>query len=271
VTRFQGQVVPNLRRFRSALGRQLGRHLADVKHKLIASQASGQVHLSSGRLDAESLNLIGEVLKERTAYVPKRYHDLVQAILFQFEDVLDVGVKSYVRPESVSEAGVHAKDEKEKIDNLTIEPKEGFGHSYIIFKKDFVFDEKEVAKAIKTVHKMDKRYIKVCIPANTAEAIKAADYLNEQGFVFHSYLPLYGYTEQAQAADDEGHAVTKAPEFYDILSLQWIKPSVVKANPLPGETDSVIKLYGYPENLSGEIVKMLAGELHLHMNKKELG
>jgi len=255
VTRFQGKLVPTLRRFRSALGRQLGRHLADVKHKLIASQASGQVQLASGRLDDESLNLIGEVLKERTAYVPKRYHDLVQAILFQFEDVLDVTVKSWTRPEAHTESDKAEHDTAESAtdENLTVEPKEGFGHSYIIFKKDFVFDEKEVARAIKAVHKLDKRYIKVCIPANTPESLKAADYLIEQGFVFHSYLPLYGFAGPA--------------EFYDMLSLQWIKPSVLKANPLPGETDSVVKLYGYPANLSGDIVKMIAGELHSQKEK----
>ncbi|MBS2010771.1 MAG: hypothetical protein JST01_27220 [Cyanobacteria bacterium SZAS TMP-1] len=255
VTRFQGALVPNLRKFRSALGRSLGRHLADVKQKLIAGQASGQVNLHSGRLDDEALNLAGEVLKERTVYVPKLYHNLVQAILFQFEDVLDVKVKSWVNPAEVAEEKDDDEGEKESAENLSVELKEGFGHSYIIFKKDFVFDEKELARAIKSIHKHDKRYIKVCIPANTPEAMKAADYLMKQDFVFHSLLPLYGFAQGDTA------------EFYDILSLQWIKPSVLRENALPGETESVVKLYGYPENLSGDIVKMIAAELHLHKQK----
>ena len=57
VTKLQGKLVPIMRRFRGPLGRQLGRHLLDVKRKLMAAQASGQVSLASGRLDDQSLNL----------------------------------------------------------------------------------------------------------------------------------------------------------------------------------------------------------------------
>jgi hypothetical protein len=245
VTKLQGKLVPIMRRFRGALGRQMGRHLLDVKRKLMAAQASGQVSLATGRVDDESLNLLSEVLKERTAYVPKRYHNLVQSILFQFEDVLDVTVKSWVRPEPIGYSSVEensgscfteqstdadcdsqqdqergksqGKDQGKKANSkgqdskdhqakeqksLKVEFKEGFAHSYILLNPNFVFAPEELASAIESVHKLDKRYIKVCIPANSPEALKAADYLIEQGFVFHSYLPLYGYTEQALHSED---------------------------------------------------------------------
>ena len=249
-----------------------------------------------------------EVLeKERTAYVPKRYHNLVQSILFQFEDVLDTTVKSWVRPEPAgycadSEAAntkeedgsegmpdesstntassnkskkKAAKNDKAKKNqcgeqkSLKIEFKEGLAHSYILFNQNFAFDAAELAEAIGAVRKLDKRYIKVCIPANSPEALKAADFLIENDFVFHSYLPLYGYAEQTLHSEDGDNSEVKAAEFYDILSLQWIKPSVLKENPLPGETDSVVKLYGYPENLSGPLVMTIAQDLALIADKEK--
>lgn len=89
------------------------------------------------------------------------------------------------------------------------------------------------------------------IPANQPEAIALADYLRQKkSFVFHSYLPLYGYNQEPEHES-----------FHDILTLQWIAPDILASNSLPGETDSVVKLYGYPENLSGSIVRLIASEL----------
>ncbi|MBU6450686.1 MAG: hypothetical protein KGS72_02830 [Cyanobacteria bacterium REEB67] len=270
VTRLQGKLIPSLKKFRSSLGRKLGKHALDVKHKLIAGQASGQVNLVAGRLDDQSLSIVSEVLKERTAYVPQRYNDLVQAILFQFEDILDRTVKSYTRPEPNSEPGLETGLES-GADAITIDLKEGFAQSYLTFAPDFRFAADAIDNALAVVHSAadrEKRFIKVCLPANNPETLKAADYLNKKGFVFHSYLPLYGSgaaTAPAgaglQESDGEG-LQTSVPEFYDVLSLQWIKPAVVKNNPMPGETDSVIKLYGYPENLSGQILRTINREIH---------
>ncbi len=142
-------------------------------------------------------------------------------------------------------------------DSLSIDYTEGLDHSYVNFNKDFVFDETELAKALKAIHKIEKRYIKVCVPANTPEALKAADCLIDQGFVFHSYVPLGRCAEQVQPIEDASDSDVKAPEFYDVLCLQWITPALIKDNPMPGETESVIKLYGYPENLSGQLVKTI--------------
>ncbi len=84
-----------------------------------------------------------------------------------------------------------------------------------------------------------------------------ANYLREhKGFVFHSYLPLYGYQQNQEP---------KQEQFHDILTLQWIAPEILASNALPGETDSVVKIYGYPDNLSGSIIRLVASEL----NKQE--
>jgi hypothetical protein len=36
--------------------------------------------------------------------------------------------------------------------------------------------------------------------------------------------------------------------------MQWIDPAVLARCALPGETDAVVKLHGYPLNLTKEIV-----------------
>jgi hypothetical protein len=140
-------------------------------------------------------------------------------------------------------------------DSPSIEYKEGFGHAYIIYKPGFKFgsslDQAALDNALDALAKLEKRYILVRIPANQPEAIALADYLRQKkSFVFHSYLPLYGY-----------HQEPEHESFHDILTLQWIAADILASNSLPGETDSVVKLYGYPENLSGSIVRLIASEL----------
>lgn len=255
VTKFQGKLVSTVKQLRSALGRKLGTITSDLIQTIVSTQAHAQ---TQGRqrvqlLSEEQLQLAAELLLERTAYVPLAYATIVQSILFQFEDILDRSVVSnYTKAEP-----------KAKSDDLTVEEKPGFGHAYIIYKPGFSFDsdldQSAINKAIDALAKLGKRYILVRIPANQPEAIALADYLRQKkGFVFHSYLPLYGYQQEDQQEDQQEH-------FHDVLTLQWIAPEILASNALPGETDSVIKIYGYPENLSGSIIKLIASEL----NKKE--
>jgi hypothetical protein len=264
VTRLQGSLVPELRKLRSNLGRGLGKTPGEVKTKVSAALASNKTagQAAACPTDSETLNLLSEVLKEQSVFVPERYSKLVQNILAQFEDILDRTIFSTASTTSI--AGSSAPPAKTAVRSLTVDYKEGYGHSYITLNKHFVFDRSKLAEAIASIQALGKRFIKVCIPANTVEAIKAAEYLFEQGFVFHSYLPIYGFDKQTIAPEHEEQSnVREAAEFYDTLCLQWIDPKVAAANALPGETDSVIKVYGYPENLSRQVVQMIAQELSL--------
>lgn len=262
VCRFQGKLVGVARQIRLALGRKLGGTTRDVVQNILAAQAQQRFSLASGRLSEEQLQLIAELLMARTAYVPAAYTNLVQTILFQFEELLDRTVKSRVFNQSEATAQDES-EQSEQLDQvranipadqaLTVEVKEGFGHSYIIYKNGFAFDKAALADEISKLQMLGKRYILVRIPANQPEAIAASDYLRaEQNFVFHSYLPLYGY---------DFDVVKNQHQLYDILTLQWIAPGILAENSLPGETDSVVKLHGYPENLSGPLVKLIASEL----------
>jgi hypothetical protein len=260
VCRFQGKLVSAARQIRLALGRQLGSNSRDVIQNILTAQAQQRFSLATGRLSEEQLQLIAELLMARTAYVPAAYTALVQQILFQFEELLDRSVKARffkraeVETESESEPTNQASaDTPDLALKPVVEVKEGFGHSYIIYKNGFVFDQALLDKEITELQSLGKRYILVRIPANQPEAIAMADYLRtEKGFVFHSYLPLYGY---------DIDVVKNQHKLYDILTLQWIAPAILAENSLPGETNSVVKLHGYPENLSGPLIKLIASEL----------
>jgi|JI6StandDraft_1071083.scaffolds.fasta_scaffold00026_68 hypothetical protein len=267
VTKFQGKLLSTVKQLRSALGRKLGTKASDLVQTIVAAQAQtqtkAQTNISlaiSSRLSEQQLPLVAELLLERTAYVPKLYANLVQSILFQFEEILDRSVQSVSEQVQLTQSEEEEEEEEETKaqepgESLSIEYKEGFGHAYIIYKPGFKFgsslDQAALDSALEALAKLEKRYILVRIPANQPEAIALADYLRQKkSFVFHSYLPLYGYNQEPEHES-----------FHDILTLQWIAPDILASNSLPGETDSVVKLYGYPENLSGSIVRLIASEL----------
>lgn len=262
VTKFQGKLLSTVKQLRSALGRQLGTKASDLVQTIVAAQAQtqtkAQTNISlamSSRLSEQQLPLVAELLLERTAYVPKLYANLVQSILFQFEEILDRSVQSVTDQVQLTQPEEEEIKAQEPGERLSIEYKEGFGHAYIIYKPGFKFssslDQAALDNALEALAKLEKRYILVRIPANQPEAIEVADYLRQKkNFVFHSYLPLYGYNQEPERES-----------FHDILTLQWIAPDILASNSLPGETDSVVKLYGYPENLSGSIVRLISSEL----------
>lgn len=266
VTKFQGKLLSTVKQLRSALGRQLGTKASDLVQTIVAAQAQAQTQTKaqtntslaiSSRLSEQQLPLVAELLLERTAYVPQLYANLVQSILFQFEEILDRSVQSVTDQVQLTQPKEEEEETKAQDpgESLSIEYKEGFGHAYIIYKPGFKFssslDQSALDSALEALAKLEKRYILVRIPANQPEAIALADYLRQKkNFVFHSYLPLYGYNQEPEHES-----------FHDILTLQWIAPDILASNSLPGETDSVVKLYGYPENLSGSIVRLIASEL----------
>lgn len=276
VTKFQGKLVSTVKQIRSALGRKLGTISSDLIQTIVSAQAQAQTQgrQSVQRLTEEQLQLAAELLLERTAYVPLAYANIVQSILFQFEDILDRSVVSNYTQTDLDD-GKSAATEKAEPNNHIVEEKDGFGHAYITYKPGFTFhseaDKNAINKALASLEKLAKRYILVRIPANQPEAIALANYLRqEKGFVFHSYLPLYGYSQEVrkEVREEVREEVSQEPElgldsekFHDILTLQWIAPHILASNALPGETDSVVKIYGYPENLSGSIVRLIASEL----------
>jgi hypothetical protein len=96
----------------------------------------------------------------------------------------------------------------------------------------------------------------VRIPANQPEAIALANYLRENKELCLPQLFAALWLQNQEPTQEQ---------FHDILTLQWIAPEILASNALPGETESVVKIYGYPDNLSGSIIRLVASEL----NKQE--
>ena len=188
----------------------------------------------------EEKNLVKALVKVRKVYLPGRYKSLVREILDQYKPALE-----YVLEDSLS------KDCELNDIDMKVEFMPDYAHSYIDFGYGFDLNRNKnaVLDEINRIKNSDgKRFIRATIAANQPQAIEIAQLLKEEGFVFHSLLPLYGYDKNKK---------TNEPEFYDLIALQWVKKEIVESNPLPGNTDSVIKVYGYPLGLPGRIVKQI--------------
>jgi hypothetical protein len=260
VSRLQGKLVGSIKLLRASLGRRLGTCREDVVPKLLFHQAQTQPHLIQ-RLNEAELALAAEILLERTSYVPQQYANLVEGILFQFEDILDRKIlteRDLATITATNNLELHetlksleAQPDAPPAANLSIDYKGDYGHAYITYAEGFTYVETELDAALKDLSARDKRYILVKIPANERNCIETARALQAKGFIFHSYVPFNGYNEKSPGPS----------RFHDVLTLQWIKPEVLCENALPGETKSVVKIYGYPANLAGAIVSLMKAEL----------
>ncbi len=186
------------------------------------------------------LALAQELRKPRLVYVPHAYVNLATEILAQYADVLNFEV--------VEE--VDYRIGELLADGFNIDFKPDYAHTYIDFEFGFDIDKnrqavKEAIDKVKSV--AAKRFIRATIKANHPTGPAIARFLQEEGFVFHSLLPLYRY----EKLEGDAH------KFYDLLGMQWIRKDVAEHNPLPGETNSVIKVYGYPANLTGKIINQI--------------
>lgn len=252
VVRLQGRLVPRMRLFRSKLGRKLGQDNETTVRHLVDVQTSLMTQASYLRLSEKQLEICADVLSEREIYVPACYAHIVESIHFQFEDILDRAIVLPTANQEQTESGDAANENAHKPGHAPeLDLKGDYGHSYVIYGADFLFDQGELDKILDEIHAhpAGKRFILVRIPAQAKDCAKTAEYLRTKGFIFHSYLPLYGFFPEAKA------------QFQDILTLQWVAPHIVSENALPGETESLIKLYGYPENLSGQILSTIKSDL----------
>jgi len=238
-----GRLARELQNLRDRIG-----NLEKLSDAEITDLISRESRVVIGKASASEKQLATELVKPRSVYLPEEYACLGKAILSQYADQMEFRVNDENKDAVSDKASIRS-------DKFDVDLKPDFGHTYIDF--DFGFDikanEAAVKEAIEKVQNTPgKRFIRATIKANHPSGVEIAKFLKKHGFVFHSVLPLYQYEV---SEDGQSH------KFHDLLGMQWVCSGVAKKNPLPGETNSVIKVYGYPANLTGKIVSLIRSEL----------
>lgn len=181
--------------------------------------------------------LLVQLKQIRDVYIPTNYSKLILQIVSQISDSL----RYHLSDTALVGSG---------LPQIQIDPKEGYEHFYIHVNACGVLQvaQKELRNAIEAAKSASKRFILVRINANDPGCPQLANWLREQQFVFHSFLPLYWFDQSTE-------------KLTDVLCLQWVAPDIVVGNSLPGETNSVIKVYGFPANLTADIIGTIRQEL----------
>lgn len=184
--------------------------------------------------DSEAGRLARSLREPRTIYVPPRYAEICHLITRQLKPLA-----SYQIGEGQAASGT--------ID-LTVQASADYEHAYVLL--DELVGHEVLPHALAAVDDLlaTKRYVVVRIPANNSNCAAIAERLYQRGFAFHSLLPFYGWNEKTRS-------------FFDVFAMQYIEPSVLAKNALPGETDSVVKLYGYPATITGALVRTVGADL----------
>lgn len=236
-----GRLARELQNLRDRIG-----NLDKLSDAEITDAISRESRVVIGKSTSAQKQLATELIKPRAVYLPEEYVCLGRAILAQYADQIDY---------RVNDQNLKSKADAVKSDKFEVDFKPDYAHSYIDFAYGFDSNANEAAvkEAIDKVRNTPgKRFIKATIKANHPSSIEIAKFLKKLGFAFHSMLPLYQY---------EGSEDGDTHKFHDLLGMQWVCPDVAAKNPLPGETDSVIKIYGYPANLTGKIVSLIGQEI----------
>lgn len=193
----------------------------------------------------EEKQLFQALSPDRPIYLPENLKSLVDLILNQFADQITYRTYCSGTPKETPENSHCAPYKEIYLDEQVGEP---FTYLYLPGALEENWQSKidsilETAKNISGKH-----FIQARLSANFPATIDYASYLEEKGFVIMGLLPLYNLDK------DESNGKVS---FGDALVLQWIEPSVLERNQLPGDTDSVPKLHGLPLGINGALVKTM--------------
>lgn len=185
--------------------------------------------------------------KERTIYLPNNYATIGNTILGQFANHIRYHISTASNSRNTKSTAPKS--------SLTVNPKGTYRYCHFNFSKsknDSIVSSKdlfaEIDQALIQMKEAGKEFILARIPINSPDAVDIAEYLRTKKFAFHGILPL-------NEIDDNG-------DYKDILTMQWIDPDVLASNSWPHDTDSKVKIYGYPTNITKDILKVIASELY---------
>jgi GNAT superfamily N-acetyltransferase len=188
-------------------------------------------------LNDSERDLVKLLERSRKCYVPPRYLEVVSSLLAQFDDTLSYRI--------FAEGDIDLPYEEQtsvQIDSCTGQP-----YAYLHFAEaaltDSGFDE-----AWRAITATGKRYVQARLPMNHPSTILNINLLLRKGFVFLGIAPLFNFQKDPL-------------KFNDVFIMQWVSPDIIRRCPLPGATESVAKLYGYPINLTGDVIEAIRKDL----------
>jgi hypothetical protein len=214
-----------------------------VVDRLTTDRSSPQTSASDSEFLSEPERSLQHALSApRSVFLPRDYETIGSTIAQQFSEIISYRINCH---DSLADDALAAQ-------HIKVELPHDAPYAYLKFPSGLYGGwQNNIDAALATIAAAGKRYIQARIPANSTSAISYAEYMRSKDFVLLGFLPLYSYKQ-----NQDGQ-----PSFDDLLVLQWIADDVVKNNALPGETDSVIKLYGYPDNLTGSLLKIIRREI----------
>ena len=214
---------------------------------LVVERLKGNCANQSAQTE-EELALYQSLKDPRQVFVPETMTSVARKILDQFADTLSYEVSSKVN-ESI--AATSANYEAISLDE---QPGEPFSYLYLPGEQPKENTYSELEQLIEKAKALPgKHYIQARLSANSKACIDYAEFLEKHDFLFMGLLPLYNH----KVDETTGNII-----FGDVLLMQWICPDVLKRNSLPGETDSVPKLHGFPLGINGAIIKTMRAQLN---------
>jgi GNAT superfamily N-acetyltransferase len=188
-------------------------------------------------LNNHERELVTVLERPRKCYVPARYSKLASKLLAQFDDTLSFRIfdENY-------EGLTHEEQSSIRVDLCGDNP-----YAYFHFEA-VTLTAPGFDAAWRAITETGKRYVQARLPMNSPSTLRNINLLRQNGFVFLGVAPLLSLKNQS-------------PEFDDVFMMQWVDPDIVKCCPLPGATESVVKLYGHPINLTGELIAAIQRDL----------
>ena len=241
IASLEGNVIEWLRASRPTSDRIQRREHAELqntKRKKIERQKTELLATSVPKLTENERELFNVLERQRKCYVPARYLRVVSKLLSQFDDTL-----SY-RIFDESETG-SAMEERNSIqlDLCADQP-----YAYLHFT-EAALSERGFEEVWRAITANDKRHVQARLPMNSPTTIQNINLLRRKGFVFLGIAPIFNLE-------------TQPLKFDDVFMMQWVSADIVERCPLPGATDSVVKLYGYPINLTGDVIEAIRKDLN---------
>lgn len=182
---------------------------------------------------------VAQLRAPRSIFVPQGYLSVVTKIAAQYRHTFDYRIFA----ETQQNQQVNKIETTWQVNECADSP-----YAYIDLPNRSV-SEVELHQQVCRLMQKNKRHIQVRVSTRNDSAIDNITMLKNMGFVLLGWVPFFRLADDAH------------PDFDDVFIMQHLKPEVVSANALPGETESVIKLRGYPENVSGDIIATIRRDL----------